>query len=121
MEVFGQNSTRIVDRYSEEFETTFLEHTKRSFRFNRIAATVVTGKCKVNETPKGWFITYIDWDSKTLFKEEEEEKKKIKIKTDMADEEKKERESSRLVFVEVENERRKTNIWKEWGYSISVG
>lgn len=88
MQIFGQNSNRIIYGYSEEFERTFLEHLKRSHRFSRIAATVVyneyisdrhhihmnstkwatltefvkylgrTGKCKVEET-KGWFITYI--------------------------------------------------------------
>ncbi|GFP90708.1 DNA/RNA-binding protein kin17 [Phtheirospermum japonicum] len=41
MQVFGQNPTRIVDGYSEEFEELFLEHMKRSHRFSRIAATVV--------------------------------------------------------------------------------
>lgn len=119
MQVFGQNPTRIIDGYSEEFEKTFLEHMKRSHRFSRIAATVVyneyindrhhvhmnstewatltefvkylgrTGKCKVDETPKGWFITYIDRDSETLFKERMKNKR---IKADMADEEKQERE-----------------------------
>ncbi|CBI15439.3 unnamed protein product, partial [Vitis vinifera] len=99
MQVFGQNPNRIIDGYSEEFEREFLEHMKRSHRFSRVAATVVyneyiadrhhihmnstewatltefvkylgrTGKCKVEETPKGWFITYIDRDSETLFKE----------------------------------------------------
>ncbi|KAI3985125.1 hypothetical protein MKX01_027211 [Papaver californicum] len=99
MEVFGQNPTRVIDGYTEEFEITFLDHLKRSHRFSRIAAIVVyneyivdrhhvhmnstewatltdfvkhlgsTGKCKVEETPKGWFMTYIDRDSETLFKE----------------------------------------------------
>ncbi|KAM7526748.1 hypothetical protein LguiA_016650 [Lonicera macranthoides] len=119
MEVFGQNPNRIVDGYSEEFETSFLEHLKRSHRFSRIAATVVyneyiadrhhvhmnstewatltdfvkylgrTGKCKVEETPKGWFMTYIDRDSETLFKEKMKNKR---IKADLVDEEKQERE-----------------------------
>ncbi|KAF7144214.1 hypothetical protein RHSIM_Rhsim05G0154000 [Rhododendron simsii] len=105
MEVFGQNPNRIVDGYSEEFETSFLDHMKRSHRFSRIAATVVyneyiadrhhvhmnstqwatltefvkylgrEGKCKVEETPKGWFITYIDRDSETLFKEKMKNKR----------------------------------------------
>ncbi|XP_059317691.1 KIN17-like protein [Lycium ferocissimum] len=119
MEIFGQNPNRIVGGYSEEFESQFLEHMKRSHRFSRIAATVVyneyiadrhhvhmnstewatltefvkylgkTGKCKVEETPKGWFITYIDRDSETLFKEKMKNKR---IKADLADEEKQERE-----------------------------
>ncbi|XP_030544523.2 KIN17-like protein [Rhodamnia argentea] len=119
MQVFGQNPHRIVDGYSEEFETSFLEHMKRSHRFSRVAATVVyneyihdrhhvhmnstqwatltefvkylgrTGKCKVEETPKGWFITYIDRDSETLFKERQKNKR---IKADIVDEEKQEKE-----------------------------
>ncbi|KAL3579061.1 hypothetical protein D5086_020565 [Populus alba] len=98
MQVFGQNPNRIIDGYSEEFENEFLDMMKRSHRFSRVAATVVyneyihdrhhihmnstqwatltefvkylgrTGKCKVDETPKGWFITYIDRDSETIFK-----------------------------------------------------
>ncbi|XP_044467210.1 KIN17-like protein [Mangifera indica] len=119
MQIFGQNSDRIVDGYSEEFEESFLELMRRSHRFSRVAATVVyneyihdrhhvhmnstkwatltefvkylgrTGKCKVEETPKGWFITYIDRDSETLFKEKMKNKR---IKLDMAEEEKQERE-----------------------------
>ncbi|KAM3380022.1 KIN17-like protein [Capsicum galapagoense] len=119
MEIFGQNPNRIVSGYSEEFESLFLEHMKRSHRFSRVAATVVyneyiadrhhvhmnstqwatltefvkylgkTGKCKVEETPKGWFITYIDRDSETLFKEKMKNKR---IRADLADEEKQERE-----------------------------
>ncbi|EFH39009.1 hypothetical protein ARALYDRAFT_497310 [Arabidopsis lyrata subsp. lyrata] len=106
MQVYGQNPTRVVDGYSEEFEQTFLDLMRRSHRFSRIAATVVyneyvndrhhvhmnstewatltefikylgkTGKCKVEETPKGWFITYIDRDSETLFKERLKNKKR---------------------------------------------
>lgn len=124
MQIFGQNPHRIVEGYSEEFETTFLEHMKRSHRFSRVAATVVyneyindrhhvhmnstqwatltefvkylgrTGKCKVEETPKGWFITYIDRDSETLFKERMKNKR---IKADMVDEEKQEKEIRRQI------------------------
>ncbi|OWM70060.1 KIN17-like protein [Punica granatum] len=119
MEVFGQNPHRIVDGYSEEFESSFLELMRQSHRFSRVAATVVyneyihdrhhvhmnstqwatltefvkylgrTGKCKVEETPKGWFITYIDRDSETLFKEKQKNKR---IRADMVEEEKQEKE-----------------------------
>ncbi|EPS68155.1 hypothetical protein M569_06617 [Genlisea aurea] len=118
MQIFGQNPTRIVGGYSDEFESTFLEHMKRSHRFSRIAATVVyneyisdrhhvhmnstrwltltqfvkhlgrTGKCKVEETPKGWFITYIDRDPETIFKDKMKNKR---LKADLADEEKQDR------------------------------
>lgn len=124
MQVFGQNPTRIISGYSEEFESTFLEHMKRSHRFSRIAATVLyneyiadrnhvhmnstkwatltefvkylgqTGKCKVEETPKGWFMTYIDRDSETLFKEKMKNKR---LKADVVGEEKMEREIQRQI------------------------
>ncbi|KAI3501649.1 hypothetical protein L1887_29574 [Cichorium endivia] len=124
MEVFGQNPNRIVGGYSEEFESTFLEHMKRSHRFSRIAATVVyneyiadrhhvhmnstqwatltefikhlgkTGKCKVEETPKGWFITYIDRDSETILKEKLKNKR---MKADIVDEERQEREIKKQI------------------------
>ncbi|XP_057475843.1 KIN17-like protein [Actinidia eriantha] len=124
MEVFGQNPNRIVEGYTEEFETTFLDHMKRSHRFSRVAATVVyneyiadrhhvhmnstqwatltefvkylgrTGKCKVDETPKGWFMTYIDNDSETIFKEKMKNKR---VRADMVDEEKREREIRRQI------------------------
>eukprot|EP00897_Mesotaenium_endlicherianum_P006478 jgi/Mesen1/5859/ME000298S05132 len=99
MEIFGENAERIVDGYSEEFEETFMEHIKRSHKHSRMAATVLyneyisdrhhvhmnstkwttltefvkhlgrTGQCKVEETPKGWFMTYIDREPETLLKE----------------------------------------------------
>ncbi|CAH8340050.1 unnamed protein product [Eruca vesicaria subsp. sativa] len=124
MQVFGQNPHRVVEGYSEEFETTFLDLMRRSHRYSRIAATVVyneyindrhhvhmnstewatltefikylgkTGKCKVEETPKGWFITYIDRDSETLFKERLKNKR---VKSDLAEEEKQEREIKKQI------------------------
>ncbi|KAL1193000.1 KIN17-like protein [Cardamine amara subsp. amara] len=124
MQVFGQNPNRVVDGYSEEFEQTFLDLMRRSHRFSRIAATVVyneyindrhhvhmnstqwatltefikylgkNGKCKVEETPKGWFITYIDRDSETLFKERLKNKR---VKSDLAEEEKQEREIQKQI------------------------
>lgn len=53
-----------------------------------------TGKCKVEETPKGWFITYIDRDSETLFKEKMKNKR---IRADLAEEEKQEREIQKQI------------------------
>lgn len=126
MEVFGQNPHRIVDGYSEEFETEFLEHMKRSHRFSRVAATVVyneyiadrhhihmnstqwatltefvkylgkEGKCKVEETPKGWFMTYIDRDSETLLKEKLKNKR---LKSDVVEEERQERAIQRQIEI----------------------
>ena len=53
-----------------------------------------TGKCKVDETPKGWFITYIDRDSETLFKERLKNKR---LRADEVEEEKQEREIKRQI------------------------
>ncbi|KAL2900165.1 KIN17-like protein [Bienertia sinuspersici] len=119
MLLFGKNSERIVDGFSEQFESAFLDHMKRSHRFSRIATTVVyneyitdrhhvhmnstkwisltefvnhlgeTGKCKVEETPKGLFITYIDRDSETLFKDR---RKRKRIRARLVEDEKKEQE-----------------------------
>ncbi|XP_071723474.1 KIN17-like protein [Rutidosis leptorrhynchoides] len=124
MQIFGQNQNRIVDGFSQEFEETFLDLMKRSHRFSRIAATVVyneyindrhhvhmnstqwatltefvkhlgkTGKCKVDETPKGWFITYIDRDSETMFKERLKNKR---ARADVVEEEKQEREIKKQI------------------------
>ncbi|GAB2245157.1 hypothetical protein Droror1_Dr00000650 [Drosera rotundifolia] len=124
MEVFGQNPNRVVDGYSEEFESAFLEHMKWNHRFSTVVATVVyneyivdrhhvhmnstqwatltefvkylgrTGKCKVEETEKGWFMTYIDRDSEALFKEKMKNKR---ARADIVDEEKQEREIRRQI------------------------
>ena len=118
MEVFGHNPHRFVAGYSEEFEKGFLELMRRSHRYSRMAATVVyneyindrhhvhmnstrwesltgfikylgkEGKCKVEDTPKGWFITYIDRDPETIFKEGIQKKRD---RADIADEERHDR------------------------------
>ncbi|GAV68889.1 Kin17_mid domain-containing protein [Cephalotus follicularis] len=124
MQIFGQNPNRILEGYSEEFESSFLDLMKRSHRFSRVAATVVyneyihdrhhvhmnstqwatltefvkylgrTGKCKVDETPKGWFMTYIDRDSETVFNEKMKNKR---VRAEMAEEEKQEREIKKQI------------------------
>lgn len=45
---------------------------------------VYVGFCKVDETPKGWYIQYIDRDPETIRRQEELERKK---KQDLDDEE----------------------------------
>ncbi|GKV52869.1 hypothetical protein SLEP1_g59425 [Rubroshorea leprosula] len=52
------------------------------------------GECKVEETPKGWFITSIDRDSETVFKEKQKNKR---MKMEMSEEEKKEREIQKQI------------------------
>ncbi|KAJ3680802.1 hypothetical protein LUZ60_015291 [Juncus effusus] len=118
MSLFGQNPHRIVDGFSDEFQTGIMDLLKRSHRFSRIAATVVyneyindrhhvhmnstkwatltefvkhlgkEGLCKVEDTPKGWFITYIDRDSETIFKDRLKAKR---LKADLVDEERQEK------------------------------
>ncbi|KAG6393324.1 hypothetical protein SASPL_147563 [Salvia splendens] len=94
MQVFGQNPTRIISGYSEEFESMFLEHMKRSHCFSRHRRLQRAGKLKVEETPKGWFITYIDNDLETLFKERMKNKR---LKAGMVEEEKMEREIQKQI------------------------
>lgn len=142
MQVFGHNPERFVDGFSEKFEECFLEHVKRTHRFSRVAATVVyneyindrhhvhmnstewttltdfikhlgrTGQCKVEETPKGWFMTYIDREPETLLKEGLQKKRE---RAELADEERHERaledqieRASKMAkpIVEVEEEKR---------------
>ncbi|KAL8538527.1 hypothetical protein ACS0TY_000515 [Phlomoides rotata] len=110
MQVFGQNPTRIIDGFSEEYESMFLEPMKNRHRFSCVAAIVVyneyisyrhhvhmnstqlatltefvkylgrTGKCKVEETPKGWFMTYNDRDSEMMLKEKLKNKRILRMK-----------------------------------------
>lgn len=119
MQVFGDNPDRFIDGYSEEFEQSFMDHMKMSHRSSRVAATVVyneyianrhhihmnstkwttltefvkylgrVGKCKVDETPKGWFMTFIDREPETLLKENLKNKR---LKSRLHDEERQEKE-----------------------------
>jgi DNA/RNA-binding protein KIN17 len=60
-----------------------------------------TGQCKVEDTPKGWFITYIVQDSETMFKDRLKAKR---IKADLVDEERQER------AIQVQIERAQSSI-----------
>ena len=92
MELFGQNQSRFIDGYSEEFLKEFLQLMSISHRNSRVAANVVynefiankqhthmnstrwtsltefvkylgrEGIATVDETPKGWFLTYTPED-----------------------------------------------------------
>ncbi|GAX76486.1 hypothetical protein CEUSTIGMA_g3931.t1 [Chlamydomonas eustigma] len=124
MEVFGQNPGKVVHEYSAEFERDFMDHLKRAHPFSRVSAKVVynefisdrhhvhmnstkwltltsfvqylgrEGKCKVDETPKGWFITLIQKDpmeelgeekrNKRLAAEKEEEERHLAALKDQA-------------------------------------
>lgn len=92
MEIFGQAPDKVVDEFSEQFESTFLEHLRRAHPHSRVAANVVynefiadrhhihmnstkwftltdfvkdlgkRGICRVEETPKGWYMSLIQRD-----------------------------------------------------------
>ncbi|VYS70042.1 unnamed protein product [Arabidopsis thaliana] len=53
MQVLGQNPTRVVNGYSQEFEQTFLDLMRRSHRFSRVAATVVYNELKNKRVKSG--------------------------------------------------------------------
>eukprot|EP00232_Nephroselmis_pyriformis_P022591 CAMPEP_0182856902 /NCGR_PEP_ID=MMETSP0034_2-20130328/2731_1 /TAXON_ID=156128 /ORGANISM="Nephroselmis pyriformis, Strain CCMP717" /LENGTH=230 /DNA_ID=CAMNT_0024988069 /DNA_START=249 /DNA_END=938 /DNA_ORIENTATION=- len=92
MQILGEDPNKHVDEFSQTFLKTFLEHIKMTHRFTRVQATVAyneyiadrhhthmnstrwttltefvkylgrEGLCEVDETPKGWFIKYVDRD-----------------------------------------------------------
>jgi DNA/RNA-binding protein KIN17 len=123
MEIFGQNPTKIVDAYSRDFETSFLEHLRRTHPFSRVAANLVynefihdrnhvhmnstkwitlsdfvkylgrEGKCKVEDTDKGWFITLIHKEAQDL--------EKRKLKKEQTDRDAEERQG-RVLAAQVE-------------------
>jgi len=105
LKLFGESSGKIVDEFSREFENGMMDIIKRRYRNKRIHANIVyneyiqdrehthmnatkwvtlsgfvtylakAGKCKVEETPKGWYIMYIEKDADELAKQERHEKK----------------------------------------------
>ncbi|KNA25591.1 hypothetical protein SOVF_005360 [Spinacia oleracea] len=119
MQIFGENPKKFIELFSQEFEDAFLELMRRSHRFSRVAATVVyneyisdrthvhmnstkwltltefvmhlgrTGKCRVDHTEKGLFLTYSARDSENLFYERRKNKR---LKSVLAEEVKQENE-----------------------------
>ncbi|NWT97879.1 KIN17 protein, partial [Urocynchramus pylzowi] len=110
----SENPQQFVDYFSEEFRKDFLELLRRRFGTRRVHNNIVyneyishrehihmnatkwetltdftkwlgrEGLCRVCETPKGWYIQYIDRDSETIRRQQEQERKK---KQDLDDEE----------------------------------
>lgn len=117
MAIFGQAPDRVVEGFSDEFLEEFLTLLRRAHRSSRVAATVVynefindrhhvhmnstrwqtltefvkflgkEGHAKVDETPKGWFLTYIDRDSEQAIKAR---LKRKRVKSDLAEDERQE-------------------------------
>ncbi|NXO82591.1 KIN17 protein, partial [Sitta europaea] len=111
----SENPQQFMDHFSEEFRNDFLELLRRRFGTKRVHNNIVyneyishrehvhmnatqwetlteftkwlgrEGLCKVDETPKGWYIQYIDRDPETIGRQQERERKR---KQDLDDEEK---------------------------------
>ena len=100
MKIFSENASGIMDSYSKEFEKVFLDtlrmrHGTTKMMANRVYQEVIqdkhhvhmnatiwptlsdfckylgkTGKCVVEETERGWMITYIERDIAKMQREE---------------------------------------------------
>ena len=104
--LFADNSHKFMDEFSSEFKREYVNTLKRRFGTKRVHANIVyqeyisdrnhihmnstkwltltdfvqylgrQGICVVDETEKGWFVTYIDRDPETLRRQQEVENKK---------------------------------------------
>ncbi|AED96127.1 DNA/RNA-binding protein Kin17, conserved region [Arabidopsis thaliana] len=89
MQVLGQNPTRVVNGYSQEFEQTFLDLMRRSHRFSRVAATVVYNEyindrlhVHMNSTKWATLTEFIKYLGKTA--EEEKQEREIQKQIERA-------------------------------------
>ncbi|XP_058479596.1 DNA/RNA-binding protein KIN17 [Solea solea] len=110
----SEDPNKFMDYFSDEFKRDFLELIRRRFGTKRVHNNIVyneyishrehvhmnstqwetltdftkwlgrEGLCKVDETPKGWYVQYIDRDPETIRRQEEEARKK---KQELDDEE----------------------------------
>ncbi|XP_052757249.1 DNA/RNA-binding protein KIN17 [Galleria mellonella] len=110
--LFADNATKYIDEFSKEFSDGYLELLKRQFGTKRVNANKVyqdyisnrdhlhmnatqwetltdfvkwlgrEGKCVVDETEKGWFVTYIDRDPAAVAAMEAKAKKEKMDKDD---------------------------------------
>ncbi|CAK9827728.1 DNA/RNA-binding protein KIN17 [Anthophora retusa] len=110
--LFADNASRYMDQFSKEFSHGYLNLLKRQFGTRRVPANRVyqeyiadrthihmnatiwltltafvkwlgrTGQCVVDETEKGWYVTYIDRDPETLAAQEKKAKKQKMDKDD---------------------------------------
>ncbi|XP_078036406.1 kin17 DNA and RNA binding protein [Augochlora pura] len=110
--LFADNAHRYMDQFSREFSQGYLNLLKRQFGTRRVPANRVyqeyisdrahihmnatiwvtltafvkwlgrTGQCVVDETEKGWYVTYIDRDPETLAAQEKKAKKQKMDKDD---------------------------------------
>ncbi|XP_056429229.1 DNA/RNA-binding protein KIN17 isoform X1 [Hyla sarda] len=156
----SENPQQFMDYFSIEFRTEFLELLKRRFGTKRVHNNIIyneyishrehvhmnatqwetltdftkwlgrEGFCKVDETPKGWYIQYIDRDPETIKRQEELEKKK---KQDLDDEEraarfieeqvkrgKSEKEEETPVYTELNRENEEEKVVFNFGKGAST-
>jgi DNA/RNA-binding protein KIN17 len=100
MKIFSENAGSFMDRYSKEFEKTYLDtlrmrHSTSRTNANNVYQEVIqdkqhihmnstiwaslsdfckylgkTGKCVVEETERGWYVTYVEQDVTKLHQQE---------------------------------------------------
>merc|ERR1719253_797299 len=122
MELFGQNPHQFMDDFSKEFDEGFMKLMSTQYCRTRILANTVymnfiseklhlhmnatiwttlssyvqylgrTGMCKIDKTPKGWYLEYIDPE---VVRREEEEK--ARHKKEMTEEERRNEHLNKLV------------------------
>jgi len=110
--LFGDNPGRFLHGYSRDFEKTFNTILRRQYNGKRVHANVVyqqyisdknhvhmnatcwvtltsyvkhlgrTGKCEIDETDKGWFITWVHKDPEEELKEQKAARKEKMAKDD---------------------------------------
>ncbi|KAF0029851.1 hypothetical protein F2P81_018956 [Scophthalmus maximus] len=110
----SEDPNKFMDYFSDEFKSDFLELLRRRFGTKRVHNNIVyneyishrehvhmnstqwetltdftkwlgrEGLCKVDETPKGWYVQYVDRDPETIRRQEEQARKK---KQELDDEE----------------------------------
>jgi len=110
--LFGENTGKYLHSYSKDFEKAFTDILKRQYNEKRVQANVVyqqyigdkehvhmnstcwvtltsfvkhlgrTGKAIIDETEKGWYVTWVQKDQDTLDKEKKAAKKERMVKDD---------------------------------------
>ncbi|KFM76321.1 DNA/RNA-binding protein KIN17, partial [Stegodyphus mimosarum] len=138
--LFAENPDKYIDQFSQEFLDSFMQLLRRRFGTKRVHANQVyqeyiadrnhlhmnstqwetltefvkwlgrEGHCVVDETEKGWFVTYIDRDPETIRRQEALAKQE-KMKLD--DEER----MAKFFQRQMERDREKTGILPEPVYT----
>jgi len=126
MKIFRENRSTILDRFSKEFESGFMDLVRRRWRTKRVFANKVyneyisdrhhihmnatiweslssfvkylgrTKQCDVDQTEKGWYIKYIDRDPDVIAQQEAIKKKE---KMDMDDEMKNRKRIEKMILI----------------------